>query len=174
MALRREVEERFKAMANPQISPAVQNALEELDIVPARFDGWTNEALELLGKLGKRYQEPITNPDQFIYELLQHFEVVRKLEDDLIVIDKTIADAYGRTNDALQHFLTKKQKALELMFQLCEVFAKLQRRVATLMDLPQGVLGDLEDALEEQRAKPKPKRPRLSGSLRKSSKRSGR
>jgi transcriptional regulator with XRE-family HTH domain len=161
-----EVEKRFKALPTSQISLAVNDALEEIAILPGRFDGVKDEMRDLLETLAMRDQEPITEPGEFIYRLMEHFEVIRQFEQELIVIDEKITLTATKMNSALKHTLTKKAEVLELLFQLCEMFAKLQRRVATLMDPPQKILDRLENALENQQLRSKRKRPRLSGTRR--------
>jgi hypothetical protein len=155
---RQEVQIRFRTLAKIQLSPALHNASEELGIGAGRFDGLPAKMKAVLGKLGLRELEPIADPDLFIYELSEHFEVVKGLLPELTKVDQNLTDTETKINNALNDIKGRKRQALELTFQLCERIAKLQRWVETITNPPQKSLGELDDALEQQRKRRKRKR----------------
>ena len=158
LEFRQEVQNRFRTLAEIQLSSALHNALEELGIVAGRFDGLTAKMKAVLGKLGLRELEPITDPDLFIYELSEHFEVVKGLLPEVTTVDQNLTETETKINNALNDIKGRKRQALELTFQLCEMIAKLQRWVETITNPPQKSLGELDDALEQQRKRRKRKR----------------
>ncbi len=158
LEFRQEVQNRFRTVDKIQLSPALHNALEDLGILAGGFDFLTTKMKEVLGKLGLRKLEPIADPDLFICELSEQFEVVKKLLPELATVDKNLTETETKINNALNDIKGRKRQALEFTFELCERIAKLQRWVETITNPPQKTLGELDDALQEQRKRRKHQR----------------
>lgn len=161
LEFRQEIQNRLRTLATTPLSPALHNALEDLGIVAGRCDGLTTEMEAVLRKIGLRELEPIADPYLLIYELSQHYEVINRLLPELTTIDQAVAEAVTKVNSAFNAALARRYEARELVFQLSEMVAKLERRVATITNPRQKIFGELGDALEHQR---KRKRKRFTSS----------